>query len=421
MYTRIPNTPLGQSSGAWYGIVGIVLGLLLMVAPALYNVDAPVGHLVLTGLIVAVCGAVSGFGTSYLRTTAVQVFGGLMALAGLWALISPFLFGYPLASPLLRMVVIIGIVTAALAGYGLTNQTPVADTSKTSAQIFTATWKGWLGIPGIVAGLGLIISALLFTGEEQAVLGRNTMLIGAVLLVLSAVGAFGVDYLRKQVLQLIGWLTILLGLWTIIKPFVLSTPRDNPLFVITIITGVVTVLVATYALLTVPPADDEAPLLAELMGSEALRSLDVQLSLFGTVLGLLLLTVAMIMPVDAMSDAISQNAIITGAAIALFSALSILGYRYVRVGLGQLLSGLMALAGIWAIAAAFLLGYATDSVLFGLSIITGIATVLLASYVLVTAPATDNFGAFATDVWRWLQTSVQTLWGQAFDLPRRSE
>lgn len=421
MYTRIPNTSSGQSSGAWYGIAGILLGLLLMVAPVLYNVDAPMGHLVLTGMIVAVCGAVSGFGIGYLRTTAVQIFGGLMALAGVWALISPFLFGYPIESALLRMVVIIGIVTAALAGYGLTNQTPVTDTSKPSAQIFTATWKGWPGIFGIVAGLGLIISALLFTSEEQAVLGRNTMLIGSVLLVLSAVGAVGVDYLRKQVLKLLGWSTIALGLWAVIKSFVLSTPQDSPLFVITIITGVVTVLVATYALLTVPPADDEAPLLAELMGSEALRSLDVQLNLFGTVLGLVLLTVATMTPVGDMSRAIGQSAVITGATITLFSALSILGYRYVRVGLGKLLSGLLALAGIWAIAAAFLLGYATDSVLFGLSIITGITTVLLAAYTLVNAPDTDNFGTFVTDIWKWLQTSVQTVWGQAFDLPGQSE
>ncbi len=421
MYTRVSNPSSAQSPGAWYGMVGIVLGLLLMVAPVLYNVDAPIGHLILTGLIVAICGAVSGFGMGHLRTTAVQVFGGLMALAGLWALISPFLFGYPLESALLRVVVITGIVTAALAGYGLTNQTPVADTSKTSAQIFTATWKGWPGILGIVAGLGLIISVLLFTSEEQAVLGRNTILLGSVLLVLSAVGAFGVDYLRKQVLQLLGWATIGLGLWAVIKSFVLSTPQDSPLFVITIITGVVTVLVATYALLTLPPADDEEPLLATLMGSEVLRSLDVQLGLFGTVLGLLLLTVAMMTPVDDMSGAIGQSAVIAGVAIALFSVLSIISYRYVRAGLGQLLSGLLALAGIWAIAAAFLLGYPTDSVLFGLSIITGIATVLLATYTLVTAPDTDNVGAFVTDVWTWLQTSVQTLWGQAFGLPDKSE
>lgn len=421
MYTRMPNTSLGQSSGAWYGIAGILLGLLLMIAPVLYNVDAPTGHLVLTGLIVAVCGAVSGFGMGYIRTTAIQVFGGLMALAGLWALLSPFLLGYPLDSALLRMVVITGVVTAALAGYGLTNQTPVADTSKTTAQIFSATWKGWPGILGIVAGLGLIISALAFTGEDQAVLGRNTILLGSVLLVLSAVGAFGVDYLRKQVLNLLGWSTILLGLWAIIKSFVLSTPQDSPLFVITIITGVVTVLVATYALLTVPPADDEKPLLAGLMGSEGLGSLDAQLSLLGMGLGLLLLIVAMMTPIDDTSGAISQSAVITGAAIALLSVFSTLSYRYVRTGLGQLLSGLLALAGIWAIAAAFLLGYALDSVLFGLSTITGIASVLLAAYALVNAPDTDDFGKFVTDVWTWLRTNVQALWGQVFGLPGKSE
>lgn len=129
----------------------------------------------------------------------------------------------------------------------------------------------------------------------------------------------------------------------------------------------------------------------------------------------------MMTPVDDMSGAIGQSAVIAGVAIALFSVLSIISYRYVRAGLGQLLSGLLALAGIWAIAAAFLLGYPTDSVLFGLSIITGIATVLLATYTLVTAPDTDNVGAFVTDVWTWLQTSVQTLWGQAFGLPDKSE
>jgi hypothetical protein len=57
---------------------------------------------------------------SYGRTLLGQVAGGVTAFVGIWAVISPFLLNYPQNSTLFLVSVLLGAVTAALAGYAIT-------------------------------------------------------------------------------------------------------------------------------------------------------------------------------------------------------------------------------------------------------------------------------------------------------------
>lgn len=248
--------------GAWLGIMGVVLGLSLVVVAVVtgWGETLPTGqNAIITGLGIAVGSAVSALSYRYLRTIVMQVAGGITALVGLWAVIGPFILAYPLDSTLLVVSVLVGVLTTSLTGFALISASPIDDAAKPLNDIFAQKWRGWSGMPGLAAGLLLLALALLASGEASSAVKLNIGIIGAALASLSAICAFGYGRLPEAVVQLSGWLTILVGFWALVSAFVFGTV-GSALFLVTVFTALLTVLTTSYAMLTTPTVEGTSSL-----------------------------------------------------------------------------------------------------------------------------------------------------------------
>jgi hypothetical protein len=97
MTTQTTIKPFSRTWGGWPGVVGVIAGLGLIVAPFLFNFDGgtPIGtNAIITGAAIAIFSAISAFGYGHMQQMLVRVFSWLAALAGVWAVISSFVLGY---------------------------------------------------------------------------------------------------------------------------------------------------------------------------------------------------------------------------------------------------------------------------------------------------------------------------------------
>lgn len=83
---------------------------------------------------------------------------------------------------------------------------------------------------------------------------------------------------------------------------------------------------------------------------------------------------------------IGTNAIITGAVIAVLSAVSAFGYGHMKDNIVRLCGWLTALAGLWAAVAAFVLNYQQGSTPFYALLITGVLSAIIAGYAAYKGP-----------------------------------
>jgi hypothetical protein len=370
--------------GAWLGVAGVVLGLILA---AVATVTGLVGTVpaaqpaIVAGLVIALASAVSAFSYRYLRTSVMQVAGGVTALASVWAIIGPFILGYPIDSVLLVVSVLVGVVTASLTGFALISAPPIPDSEKPLNDLFGQKWRGWTGMPGLVAGLLLVVLAFLADGATGSVFKLNLGMVGAALASLSALSAFGYGRMNEALVQLFGWLTILVGFWAVVSAFALGRATGpllvaTPLFLITVLTGLLTVLTAAYALLTTPTADGGSTLFDIAMlrreGGPNLWTWRIWLGVLGALAGIALVLVAV--------AAGGQTAVLTGLLITIGSIIGTVAYSYGRNLMGQIAGGATAFVGIWTVISPFILNYPQNSTLFLVSILLGAVTASLSGY-----------------------------------------
>jgi SPW repeat len=115
---------------------------------------------------------------------------------------------------------------------------------------FTRAWGGWLGLLTLIAGLWFLISpwALGFGTPDgfgtTDVAGLNAIIVGLLIAVCGALDAFGIGYLPMRAMRVFGVLAMLLGLWTIVSPFVLTVAGIARWDAI--VTGLVVILVSGY-------------------------------------------------------------------------------------------------------------------------------------------------------------------------------
>lgn len=379
--------PFLQTWAAWLGMIGVVLGLVLVGVATVtgWMESLPAGqNAVISGLVIAVGSAVSAVSYRYLRTIVMQVAGGITVLAGLWAIIGPFILSYPLDSVLLVVSVLVGVLIASLAGFALISAPPIDDAAKPLNDIFGQTWRGWAGMPGLVAGVLLLTLAFLANGEASSVVRVNTGVVGAALAILSALCAFGYGRQREAVVQLAGWLTVLVGFWAVISAFVLGTVGSSH-FLVTVFTGLLAVLTASYALLTTPAADGTRSFFdfdistTRLELPAAFWTWRVWLGVLGCSAGIaLILVAAMTGWVESLPA--GQVAVLTGLVISVGSIVSSIAYGYERTLVGQIAGGVTAFVGIWTVVSPFILSYPQDSALFLTSILLGVLTAALSGY-----------------------------------------
>ncbi len=377
--------------GAWLGVAGVVLGLILAVVA---TVTALVGSVpaaqtaIVAGLVIALGSTVSAFSHRYLRTSVMQVAGGVTALAGVWAIIGPFILGYPIDSVLLVVSVLVGVVTASLTGFALISAPPIPDSEKPLNDLFGQKWRGWTGMPGLVAGLLLVALAFLADGETGSVFKLNLGMVGAALASLSALTAFGYGRMNEALVQLFGWLTILVGFWAVVSAFALGRATGPllvaaPLFLITVLTGLLTVLTAAYALLTTPTADGGSTLFDIAMlkreGGPNLWTWRIWLGVLGALAGIVLVLVAVAAGAEE-GLPIGQTAVLTGLLITIGSIIGTVAYSYGRNLVGQIAGGATAFVGIWTVISPFILNYPQNSTLFLVSILLGAVTASLSGY-----------------------------------------
>ncbi len=128
MTTHTTVKPFSRTWSGWSGVLGIIAGLWLIIAPFLFKFDGGtlVGqNAILTGAALGIFSAVSTFGYGHLRQATVRVFGWLAALAGLWAVISTFALNYGLWSASFFVMLITGALSAIIAAY-VTYKSPSA-------------------------------------------------------------------------------------------------------------------------------------------------------------------------------------------------------------------------------------------------------------------------------------------------------
>lgn len=390
MYSRTVANP---AWGGRLGVIGVVAGLALIVVTLLLGTwqSADLNReVIITGFMIAVFSLVTAFSYSNLRNLVVQIFGGLTILAGAWAVISPFVLGFAYDNLLFPLSIITGLITAPLAGYAVFNLPP--ERNKPLLNLFSRGWNGWLGVLGFFAGLALIIVVILL--GDESVLSVNANVVGVGLMFTGAVGALANNALRHSTMQLIGWATVLIGLWSIVGPFVLRAPIDAPLFGIMVITGVVSAPVAAYAIVTAAKLDREDRIFTTRRRDRNTRDEGRwtwvgRLGVIGVVVGIALIILTLFVgPED--NAAISRNVLITGFMIAFFSIATAFSYGYLRNIVAQIFGGLTLLAGGWAIISPFLFGYPQNSLLFGLSISAGLLTAPLAGYAVFNLPSERN-------------------------------
>lgn len=379
-----------QTWEAWLGVIGVGLGLVLAIVALLTGQGEGLPSsqpAVVTGLLIALGSAVSAVSYRYLRTIVMQVAGGVTALAGLGAVIGPFIQGYPI-NVLLVVSVLVGVVTASLTGFALISAPPIPDAEKPLKDIFGQQWRGWVGMLGLAVGLLLLALAFLGGGDFGGAFKVNLGLVGATLAILSALSAFGYGRMDESLVQFFGWLTILVGFWTVISAFALSAATGPilvaaPLFLVTVLTGLLTVLTASYALLTTPTADGSSTLFDittfKVQTSSNVWTWRVWLGVLGSVAGVVLVLVGLTATGEA-GAAGGQNAVFTGLVILVGSIMSTVGYSYGRVLLGQVAGGVTTFVGIWVVISPFLLNYPQNSTLFLVSVLLGAVTASLSGY-----------------------------------------
>ncbi len=377
--------------GAWLGIAGVGLGLILAVVAMVTSLVGTVPATqtaIIAGLTIALGSAVSAFSYRYLRTSVMQVAGGVTALAGVWAIIGPFILGYPIDSVLLVVSVLVGVVTASLTGFALMSAPPIDDREKPLNDLFGQKWRGWTGMPGLLAGLLLLALAFLANGEAGSVFKLNLGMVGTALASLSALAAFGYGRMNEALVQLFGWLTILVGFWAVVSAFTLGRAAgpllvDAPLFLITVLTGLLTILTAAYALLTTPTADGGSTLFDIAMlkreGGPNLWTWRIWLGVLGALAGIALVLVAVAAGGEEKLTG-GQTAVLTGLLITIGSIIGTIAYSYGRNLVGQIAGGATALVGIWTVISPFILNYPDYSSLYLVSILLGAVTASLSGY-----------------------------------------
>jgi SPW repeat len=109
---------------------------------------------------------------------------------------------------------------------------------------FTRSWGGWLGLLTMIIGLWFLISPWILGFGATNTAGLNAIIVGLLIAVCGAFDAFGIGYLPMRAMRVFGLLAAILGLWAIVSPFALTV--DGIARWDAVVTGLVAVLVSGY-------------------------------------------------------------------------------------------------------------------------------------------------------------------------------
>lgn len=125
------------------------------------------------------------------------------------------------------------------------NANPGNPVNRAGGEAANATWPGWLGVIG---GIWLIIAPFILNYSSYPTPLYNDIIVGVIAIILT--GFCSLTYNQastSQARMVAGWLAALAGLWLIIAPFVLGYSNVSNALWNDIITGVVFIVVALYA------------------------------------------------------------------------------------------------------------------------------------------------------------------------------
>jgi hypothetical protein len=105
------------------GAIVVLAGLWQIVVPFLLNfADSrlAMGNAVISGILIVLFAGISLYGTARWSTRLTRASNWLLALTGVWLIISPWVLGYQELGPAFWSAIVVGLVTFVLGGYSAT-------------------------------------------------------------------------------------------------------------------------------------------------------------------------------------------------------------------------------------------------------------------------------------------------------------